>query len=146
MLIDSEGRVLLQEVEGLGDGRAWITPGGGLELGESHEVAAVREIREEIGYSAELGPCIWTRTHEFDFRGVRYRQRERFFIVRCRPFEVDPSGLDDLEQEVVKGHRWWTLDEIRNARDSVFAPRALASLLEPLLNGEPTGAPIDVGI
>jgi len=37
--------VLLQEVEGLGDGRVWIMPGGGLEHGASHEAAALREIR-----------------------------------------------------------------------------------------------------
>ena len=138
--------MLLQQVEGLGEGRVWITPGGGVEPGESHEEAAIREIREEAGHVAELGPCIWTRTHEFDFRGVRYRQRERFFLARCRPFEVDSRGLDELELEVVKGYRWWTWDEIRSATDTVFAPRSLALLLEPVLAGAPPDPPIDAGI
>lgn len=146
MLIDTGDRVLLQHVEGLGDGSVWITPGGGLEPGESHESAARREIREEVGHhTATLGPCVWTRVHEFTFRGVRYRQKERFFVARCEPFAVDESGLDELELEIVKGHRWWALDEIRNAKDEVFAPSALADLVEPLLRGAFPASPIEVG-
>lgn len=146
VLIDSDGRVLLQQVEGLGDGTVWITPGGGLEPGESHEQAALREIAEEVGHhAAELGPLVWKRVHEFLFRGVRYLQDERFFLARCEPFEVDVSGLDELEREIVKGHRWWTVDEIKAAEGVVFAPHALATLVEPLVRGVVPNAPIDVG-
>jgi 8-oxo-dGTP pyrophosphatase MutT (NUDIX family) len=145
VLIDSDGRVLLQQVEGLDEGTMWITPGGGLEPGESHEAAALREIREEVGHDVgALGPWIWTRQHDFTFRGLRYHQRERFFLVRCEPFEVDESGLDELEVEVVKGHRWWTLDEIARSTE-LFAPRALVELLRPLLRGESPAEPIEVG-
>jgi 8-oxo-dGTP pyrophosphatase MutT (NUDIX family) len=144
VLIDTAGRVLLQEVEGWAKpGSIWITPGGGLEPGESFEEAAVREVREEVGHpGVELGPCIWTRRHSFTFLGKPIRQSERFFLARTEPFEVDASGLDDLELEVVKGHRWWTLDEIAAAPPEVFAPHGFAALLEPLLRGEIPGAPI----
>ena len=147
MLIDTQGRVLLQEVEAAhGRGSTvWITPGGGLEPGESHEEAAVREIREEVGHvNAQLGPWIWKRVHEFDFRGRRYRQSERFFLARCESFEVDDSGLDELELEVVKGHRWWTLAEIESAKDTLFAPRGLPGLLAALLAGDLPPTPVDV--
>jgi hypothetical protein len=96
--------------------------------------------------AASLGPWIWTRVHEFTFRSTRYRQTERFFLALCDPFEVDSSGLDELEVELVKGHRWWALDEIRAATDLVFAPSALAGLLEPLLHGTIPKAPINIGI
>jgi hypothetical protein len=97
----------------------------------------VREIREEVGHAESvLGPCVWTRQHEFTFLGTRIRQSECFFVARCEPFEVDDSGLDELESEVVRGHRWWTLEEMQAAPVGTFAPRSLPDLVEPLLKGE----------
>jgi ADP-ribose pyrophosphatase YjhB (NUDIX family) len=68
-VIVDDGRILLcriDEPDTVGHG-SWTLPGGGLEFGEGPRDGAVREIREETGYEAELhevldidsfvGPC-----------------------------------------------------------------------------------------
>jgi hypothetical protein len=41
--------------------------------------------------------------------------------------------------------RWWSLDELKIARDE-FAPRRFPSQLEDLILNGPPKAPIDVGV
>ncbi len=148
VLLDPLGRVLLQEIEWAGVSQSvWITPGGGLAPGETHRDAALRELREEVGHTpAELGPCVWIREHEFDFRGTRYRQRERFFLARTEPFPIDSSQMEEIEREIVLSHRWWDIDEIEATAGVTFAPRLLGRCLRPLINGVIPTEPIDVGV
>jgi 8-oxo-dGTP diphosphatase len=83
VLVDEQDQALLvlgNEVEG----RLWTLPGGGVELDETVEQGAVREVREETGYDADLGRILGvdtivvppeerTRPQDRDrwFRGIR---------------------------------------------------------------------------
>jgi 8-oxo-dGTP pyrophosphatase MutT (NUDIX family) len=144
VLLDRAGRVLLLKWRLESGGHLWITPGGGLNPGESHAQAAIRELAEEVGLAgAELGPWIWSREHLLHWNGRAIRQRERFHLVRVGTHEVDRSANDEQERRVIEETRWWTAAEIA-ASGEEFSPRRLGELLRPLLAGRLPAEPVEV--
>jgi 8-oxo-dGTP pyrophosphatase MutT (NUDIX family) len=146
IVLDPHDRVLLvrwvNEDHGVD---TWLTPGGGIDAGESAEDALRRELREEAGLEAFTpGPVLWTRRHTFPWYGRTVDQRESFVLVRVPAFDPrpDPAAID---AEGVRDVRWWTVAELE-ASDATFAPRRLASLLRDLLENGPPGEPSDAGV
>jgi 8-oxo-dGTP pyrophosphatase MutT (NUDIX family) len=118
-----------------------------MEPGEDPADSLVREVLEETGHTIDdwSGP-VWTRRHQFQFKGNSYDQREAFYLVRTRRFEPDHSGNPaEIEQEIFQEFRWWSLEEMRTS-DEAFSPRDLARHLEDLIQLGCPAHPVDVGI
>lgn len=146
VVLDPADRLLMLLIEDplLSHPRFWITPGGGLEPGETFEQAAARELWEETGIVAPLGPCVWSRRHVFRYDGGLVDMDERYFVVRVDSATIDPGSPTDLELRVLTGHRWWTLDELLRT-DEVVAPRCLTTVLPPILTGTYPAEPLPIG-
>jgi mutator protein MutT len=54
-ILNEKGEVLLQR---RGDGKKWGIPGGAIELGETPQMAAIREVKEETGLDVEVNNLI----------------------------------------------------------------------------------------
>lgn len=142
LLVDGAERVLL--LRGFDpetpDVRYWFTVGGGLDAGETAAEGAAREVFEETGLPlspADIGEPVWHDVAEFPFEGCWYRQEQDFYLVRVDAWEVDPSGLDDVELRSTDGHRWWSIPELA-ATIERFYPPELPDLLTGLLGrGDP---------
>jgi 8-oxo-dGTP pyrophosphatase MutT (NUDIX family) len=122
------------------DGTWWLTPGGGIDEGESREDAVVREVLEETGLTlrvADVGPVVATRVADFLFDGDAYHQSEWFFAIEVERFEPHGAGWEPVEHRALLGYRWWTVAELAATGDVVY-PREMADVLRAVLAGEVT--------
>ncbi len=91
-------------------GRVWCLPKGLVEAGESHESAAVREVREETGLD---GGKVLEKIDDVRYfyclkegnRTVRVLKTVSFFLM-----EYTGGDTRDHDREVVDS-RWFTLDD-----------------------------------
>lgn len=120
-LLDPSDHVLLLYDDRDADREAfWYPPGGRIESGETPEAAAMRELREEIGLDATLGPLILRRRARFRYRGRSFDQDEWHFVARVDRPEALTSRKGDNEADAVAAHRWWSLPDLEATSEVVF--------------------------
>ncbi|MGB2940740.1 MAG: NUDIX domain-containing protein [Candidatus Dormiibacterota bacterium] len=134
VVVDADQRVLLFRLENPRNGNTWwATPGGGVEQGEKSVDAARRELREETGIDVETleGP-VWIDDHWFRTPEDLVHQQDRYFLARVDRPNIDVSGQDVFETDLMQEHRWWPLTEL-DASDAKVYPLGLADHVRALL-------------
>ena len=123
LVLDDDDRLLLMLTAAPDSSRVarWITPGGGVDPGESHEEAAVRELHEETGQVvAEVGPVVRVDDFEVAWDDADHTHgHAEFFVVRLPHFEVVDDDWTDEERVDITDARWFSLEELEATTDLV---------------------------
>ncbi len=132
VVVRAEGRVLLgsDTDPGLPGTQWWVTPGGGLDAGESFVRAAARELAEETGLlidPADLFGPVARRVVHHGYSDQILVQREDFFVLDLPArFEPDTAGFTPEERvTMAAGFGWFTPAELA---DLTVWPAELARL------------------
>jgi 8-oxo-dGTP pyrophosphatase MutT (NUDIX family) len=136
LVLDSDNRILLFLTKGsvAAQRTRWITPGGGVEPGESYAEAARRELFEETGLVVEdLGRPVWSHDIVVDYVGGDHDTgHATYYAIRVDWFEPAKDNWTTDERLDVLDTRWWTLSELLST-DEPYEPAELVNLIRSQL-------------
>jgi 8-oxo-dGTP pyrophosphatase MutT (NUDIX family) len=98
-------------------------PGGGLKIGENHEDALIREVREETGYLVDkviekVGIAIERHIDEVE-EGSIFEMNSHYYLCQVSE-DHGAQELDDYEEELDFCPQWITIDDAINENEIVL--------------------------
>ncbi|MEU8517323.1 NUDIX domain-containing protein [Kitasatospora sp. NPDC048722] len=136
-VLAEDGSVFLLRSDNSEVGVHWTMPGGGLDPGETPREGAVRELREETGWTdLEPGPLLCTWEHDFTWHGTPVRQHEHIYVTRGprRGPVGDVSAVHAVDR--ILDWRWWTPADLAAPDADALWPPRLPELLTMVRSGD----------
>lgn len=99
---DGKGKILLQK---RGDNGQWGCPGGLIELGESAEKTAKREVREETGLSVKLTDVLGTYTSR---NFITYPNGDKTYVVSVMFVGKQSGGKLKIDNRETVEIKWFS--------------------------------------
>ena len=114
---DADGRILLTRFvqEGNPDSGSWTMPGGGMEWGEHPVETATRELEEETGLAADIGPLLTVFSRWFEPQETRTGEPGHVLGLVYEGTNVRGELRTEFS-DTTDAAAWLTLDEARALR------------------------------
>ncbi len=123
---------------GRGVPRVWSLPKGHVEARETHEMAALREVREETGCWAEIFVKLSEISYWFYLNGTKHKKSVHFYLMRY--LSGDTANHDHEVDEAA----WFEIKAAKKALKYVNEKRLIDLGLEELAKIE--GDPLELGV
>ncbi|KZN40993.1 hypothetical protein N474_11605 [Pseudoalteromonas luteoviolacea CPMOR-2] len=105
VILIRDGKILLGERQGAHGENTWATPGGHLEMGESVESCAKREVLEETGLHISA-------LHKVGFTNDIFDRENKHYITLFMAADCPVGEAVIMEPEKCKAWQWFSLDAL----------------------------------